>query len=118
MRGDAMHRTAELARAMHAPTLRHWQAAQHLCAYIKGTSDERLVYRRDPSVTHDTFGYVGYVDADYIPDYGDAFENYKSTTGWVFTINDVAFSWRSRRQPLLADSTTSTSQLEGPAKRN
>ena len=45
---------------------------------------------------------------DYLPDYGDAFENYKSTTGWIFTVNDVAISWRSRRQPLLADSTTAS----------
>ena len=47
----------------------------------------------------------GYADSDYAPDYGDQFENYKSTTGWIFTINDVAFSWRSRKQTLLADST-------------
>ena len=50
----------------------------------------------------------GYVDADYAPDYGAAFANYKSTTGWIFTINDVAFSWRSRKQTLLADSTSAS----------
>ena len=105
VRVDCMQRTAELARAMHAPTWRHWAHAKHLLAYLKGTIDEKLVYKQDPSVTPATFGYTGYADSDFAPDYGSEFENYKSTTGWVFTINNVAFSWRSRKQTLLADST-------------
>ena len=93
---------------MHAPTWRHWAHVKHLLAYLKSTLDEGLVYKQDSSVTRATFGYKGYADADYAPDYGSAFENYKSTTGWIFTINDVAFSWRSRKQSLLADSTSAS----------
>ena len=104
-----MHRTAELARAMHAPTWRHWKAAQHLLAYLKGTLECKLVFRKVTGVTRDNFTFVGCVDSDYLPKYDKSncgvYDNYKSTTGWVFTINDVAFSWRTRQQPLLADST-------------
>ena len=106
VRVDCMlQRTAELARAMHAPTWRHWGHAKHLLAYLKGTIDDALLYRQDPNVTRASFGYRGYADSDYAPDYGTEYDNYKSPTGWIFTINGVAFSWRSRKQTLLADST-------------
>ena len=72
---------------------------------IKGTIDDALVYRQDPNVTRATFGYRGYADSGYAPDYGTEYQNYKSTTGLIFPINDAAFSWRSRKQTLLADST-------------
>ena len=39
VRPDCMQRTAELARAMHAPTWRHWAHAKHLLAYLKSTLD-------------------------------------------------------------------------------
>ena len=70
--------------------------------------DEHIVYHQNPDTTRGDFTFVGYVDADYAPDYGDQYCNYKSTTGWIFTVNDVAFSWRSRRQSLLADSAASS----------
>ena len=76
----------------------YWAHAKHLLAYLKSTIDEGLVYKQDSSVTRATFGYKWYADADYAPDYGAAFANYKSTTGWIFTINDVAFSWRRSRR--------------------
>ena len=91
-----MHRAAELARAMHAPTWRHWRAAQHLLAYLKRTLECKLVFRKVAGVTRANFTFVGYVDSDYTPKYDlsncGVYDNYKSTTGWVFTINDVAFS--------------------------
>ena len=46
VRVDCMQRTAELARAMHAPTWRHWAHMKHLLAYLKSTLDEGLVYKQ------------------------------------------------------------------------
>jgi hypothetical protein len=106
-----MQKSAELARFMHNPGLVHAQAALHLLSYVKGSMDEALVYRQDPAVTHDTYGFVGFVDADYAPDYGDEYRNHKSTTGWIFTQNNTALSWRSRKQPVLADSTAASEFL-------
>ena len=65
-----------------------------------------MIYRQSLDVSHDNFGFLGYADSDYTPDYGSDYDNYKSTTGWIFTVNNVAISWRSRKQSLLADSTS------------
>ena len=106
VRGDMMQRSAELARFMHAPGLVHMQQAKRALRYLKGTRHVGLVFRQDPTVTEHTFSPVGFVDSNYAPDYGEAYAKFKSTTGWVFTQNNVAFSWRSRKQPVLADSST------------
>jgi hypothetical protein len=106
-----MQRAAELARFMHAPGLVHAQAAKHLLAYVKGTANETLDYTHDPHVARCDFGFKCFVDADYAPDYGDAYRNHKSTTGWIFTQNNSAISWRSRKQPVLADSTAASEFL-------
>jgi hypothetical protein len=107
-RADCMQRSAELARFMHAPTMAHWRAAQHLLAYVQHTKDVKLVYKRDPTIDHDNFQFVMFVDADYAPDYGDVYRNMKSTLGWVATQNNVAVAWRSRKQPVMADSTSAS----------
>jgi hypothetical protein len=49
---------------------------------------------------------VGWCDSDYSPDYGNSTDNYRSTSGWVFTYGGTAVSWRSRRQSLVAQSST------------
>lgn len=45
---------------------------------------------------------VGYVDADYAAD----LDSRHSTTGWVFTFCGGAISWASKKQELVATSTT------------
>jgi hypothetical protein len=77
---------------------------------VKATEHEGLVFRRDDKL-QGAIQFLGFVDADYAPDYGDAFKNHKSTTGYVFTINGVAFSWRSCKQTVVADSTTASEFL-------
>ena len=47
---------------------------------------------------------VVYTDADYAPKYGTAYDNYRSTSGYVGYFGTSAVSWRSRRQPVLATS--------------
>jgi hypothetical protein len=107
-RGDCMQRSAELARFMHNPTMAHWRAAQHLMRYVKFTEDTKLVYKRDPGVSHDNFRFLMFVDADHAPKYGDKYRDMKSTTGWVATQNNTAVAWRSRKQSVMADSTSAS----------
>jgi hypothetical protein len=45
---------------------------------------------------------VGYCDADWVGD----LEDRRSTTGFVFMMGGGATSWSSKRQPLIALSTT------------
>lgn len=119
VRPDIMQRASELARHMHGPTSEHWQAAKRLLAYVKGTRDEKLVYKHDPNVNADNFSFVGYVDADHGSDLVnrklkdgpvpiEPERNFKATMGWVFTQNDAALSWRSRKSPIATDSTSAS----------
>jgi hypothetical protein len=104
-RPDIMQAVGQLARVMHKPGMRHWEAAQWLLAYLKGTREECLVYRHDPLITREQWLLSCYVDSNFLPDYGGVYINMKSTTGWVFMLGGCPISWRSRRQELLADST-------------
>lgn len=45
---------------------------------------------------------VGYSDADY----GNSLDDRKSISGYVFKLNNGAISWKSKRQPIVATSTT------------
>lgn len=63
--------------------------------YIKGTSDYALTFRAVKQT-------VGYCDADW----GGDLDTRRSTTGYLFKIFGGVVSWRSRRQPTVALSTT------------
>lgn len=49
----------------------------------------------------------GWVDSDFAGDKATR----KSTTGFVFTLNGAALSWRSRMQRLVATSTTAAEYI-------
>lgn len=105
-RPDIMQRTAELARFNHDPGVSHWQALKYLVAYVKGTRGVCIRFSRRDDVAAGTLPFSGFMDADYAPNYGCEFSNHKSTTGYIFTVCGVAFSWRSSKQPIIADSTS------------
>ena len=44
-------------------------------------------------------------DATCAPDYGNFYDNYRSTTGWCSTAFDNLLSWSSHRQTVVAQST-------------
>ena len=44
-------------------------------------------------------------DATWAPDYGNFYDNYRSTTGWCSTAFDNLLSWSSHRQTVVAQST-------------
>jgi hypothetical protein len=96
-RPDISQAVGALARYMAAPTTAHWNAAQGLLRYIKGTKDYGIFYGGPDNTT--TFGYC---DSDYA---GDV-DTRRSTTGYVFILNGGAISWSSRRQQTVAASTT------------
>jgi hypothetical protein len=45
-----------------------------------------------------------WTDATWAPDYGTAYDNYRSTTGWICTLGGNAVSWTSHRQSVVAHS--------------
>ena len=80
---------------VHNPAKLHWEAAKRVVRYLKGTKDLELTY----GVT-DT-GIVGYTDADHASQY-----HRHSISGYAFLINGGEVSWSSKRQPIVALSTT------------
>lgn len=68
--------------------------------FLRGTLDMGLVYGEGHPME-------GWVDADFAGDKATR----KSTTGFVFTLNGAAISWRSRMQRLVATSTAAAEYI-------
>ena len=88
-----------LSRYQSNPGPIHWKMLVHVLAYIKGTVDYKIVY--SPG-TSDGLTVSGFADSDYA---GDE-DNSRSTDGNVFTMAGGPVSWSSKRQPVVAKSTT------------
>ncbi|KAG9444893.1 hypothetical protein H6P81_016233 [Aristolochia fimbriata] len=74
-----------VSRFMEKPRQSHLQSAKRILRYIK-----------------DSFKLVGYTDSDWAGDDGDR----RSTFGYVFTLGSGFFSWSSKKQQVVALSST------------
>ena len=108
-RPDIAYAAGVLARFNSNPGLPHWQAAKHVLRYLKGTVDQRLVYR--PSDLPEPF--ITYSDADH----GGNPDNGRSTGGYVVKIGTGAVSWSSKLQTLVALSTTEAEHISAVEAR-
>jgi len=95
-RPDILYAVGVVSRYMEHPTTTHLKAAKRILRYIKGTTNLGLYY----SVSND-YKLVGYCDSDWG---GDA-DDRKSTSGFVFYIGNTAFTWMSKKQPIVTLST-------------
>jgi hypothetical protein len=84
-----------LAIYSSAPTRRHWNGVKHVLCYLRGKTDMGLFYPHYliPQI-------VGYADACYL------FDPHKgrSQTGYLFTYDNTAISWRFVKQTISATS--------------
>ena len=92
--------TGTLSTVLENPGERHWQEVDHVMRFLSTTLNTGITYRK-AAPTPDLYGAV---DADFLPNYGVEFDNYKSTTGWVFFYAGAAVSWKSKRQDVTATS--------------
>ena len=95
-RPDILYSVGLVSRYMEAPTTTHFKAAKRILRYLKGTLDFGLFYSSSKE-----FKLEGYCDSDWAGDLDDR----KSTTGFVFFFGDTAFTWNSRKQPVVTLST-------------
>jgi hypothetical protein len=108
-RPDLSFVTSHLATFCGSYQEEHWNACLDVMRYIKGTMDACIVYRRDsPSQP------MGYSDADYATNPGDR----KSISGYGFMYAGGMVSWRSKKQPVVAHSSSESEliALDGAAR--
>ncbi|KAL2241052.1 UNVERIFIED_CONTAM: Retrovirus-related Pol polyprotein from transposon TNT 1-94 [Sesamum indicum] len=96
MRPDILFGVGLVSRYMEAPTSSHLKVAQRILRYIKGTIDHGIFYGNSQD-----FKLVGYCDSDW----ADDVDSWKSTTGFVFLTENSAFTWNSKKQPIVTLST-------------
>ena len=96
-RPDISHAVNVLSQHMAKPNKEHLSAAKRVLRYLRGTTDVGIIFRKS-----DNFELVGYSDADWA---GDV-DSRKSTSGYVFLLGGNIISWASKKQPVVALSTT------------
>ena len=79
------------------PDEQYWIAVKNILKYLRRTKDLFLIFGGGFELRVE-----GYTDSDFISDPDD--RNF--TSGYVFICNGGAVSWKSFKQPIIADSTT------------
>lgn len=95
-RPDILFAVNLLSRFNTNPGPKHWEAVKHVFRYLKGTSKVTLQY----TMTGDS-KLIGYSDADWASDFDDR----RSTSGYVFIMQEGAVSWSCKRQTTVFLST-------------
>ena len=98
-RPDISYAVGALGSFSAKPEWEHWLAAKRVMRYLQGTQDLCLSLGSDDTQSRQL---KGYSDADYA---GDV-DKRRSTSGYAFFIGDSLVSWRSKRQSVVALSTT------------
>lgn len=97
-RPDLAFMISTLSKYASAPTPEHLSAAKRVLRYLKETMDTALTY----SSRHFETLLEGYSDSDWAGDRDDR----KSTSGYVYTLGGTAISWKSKKQAVVALSST------------
>jgi hypothetical protein len=108
-RPDIMNATSILSRYMHCASEIHFQAAKRIVRYIKGTIDYGLKFCQvKNSILH------GYFDIDW----ASCVDDMRSTSGYCFSFGSTIFSWSSKKQEVIAQSTTEAEYVAATAVVN
>lgn len=99
LRPDISFAVSLIARYTHCAVPRHWRAVVHILRYLDHTRDLGLFFPADGTKN---VRIATYMDAGYLSDRVTG----RSQTGFVVTLNNTAFAWKSRKQTITATSTT------------
>jgi hypothetical protein len=103
-RPDIAFAVAALSRYLLKPYKTHMTAAKRVLRYLKYTADTKLVF---PGPGGSSEGLVGYTDSDWAGDKHDR----KSQGGYIFKMAGAPISWKSKKQTVVARSTTEAEYL-------
>ena len=91
IRPDIAYAVNRLSRYTSSPRAMHWQGIARVVKSLCFTRDYGLHYTRYPTVLE------GYSDANWISNVKDS----KSHSGYVFTLEGGAISWKSSKQMVV-----------------
>ncbi|KAJ9542665.1 hypothetical protein OSB04_029171 [Centaurea solstitialis] len=97
-RPDVAYSVSVTSRYQQNPGEPYWVAVKNILKYLRRTKDMFLVF----GGSEDEISVKGYSDASFQTDRDD----FRSQSGYVFTLNGGAISWKSSKQDTIADSTT------------
>ena len=101
-RPDIAHAVNRLAAYTANPSLQHIGALKRILRYLAGTKSYGIVYSNSPESTTDNPNiFSGYADAAFANQ-----DDCKSTSGYVFIASGGAITWRSKKQSMVAQSST------------
>jgi hypothetical protein len=108
-RPDILNAVSILSRFMHCASEWHLKAAKRVLRYVKGTCDFGIKFTKSKE-----FKLVGFSDSDW----GGSTDDMKSTSGYCFTLGSGVFSWSSKKQETVAQSTTEAEFVAATAAVN
>ena len=98
-RPDLSSAVGALSQFMSKPSSEHWIGVKRILRYVKGTLDYGLKFEAS---SPNCLQLRSYSDADWAGD----ISNRKSTSGYLFQFGGGIISWRSKRQNIVALSST------------
>jgi hypothetical protein len=98
-RPDITFATNLLSQFTANPTVAQWGVVKHLLRYLRGTIYIGIHYYKPHSTAEDL---CGWADADY----ATSLLTKKSTSGYVITLFGNPICWSTKKQPVVAQSTT------------
>ena len=98
-RPDITFSVGMLSQYMSNPGEEHFRGIKRVLRYLRGTTDFGLEFKAQDNMKINLHGYA---DADWAGDVSTR----KSTTGYLFQIGNGTVSWKTRRQSIVALSST------------
>ncbi|CAJ2637049.1 unnamed protein product [Trifolium pratense] len=106
---DIMYVVSLLSRYTHCASEIHFQAAKRILRYVKGTVDYGIRFNQVQN-----FRLLGYSDSDW----AGCVDDMRSTSGYCFTLGSGVFSWCSKKQEVIAQSTAEAEYIAAVAAVN
>ena len=101
-RPDITTAVSYLSQFMSRPGTEHWEGVKRVLRYIRGTLDLGLKFKSVKNLC-----LFGYSDADWAGDVSSR----KSRSGYVFMLGGAIVSWMSKKQPVVALSSTESEYI-------
>ncbi|XP_059650741.1 secreted RxLR effector protein 161-like [Cornus florida] len=96
-RPDIMFATSLLSPFMHKPSQTHFGAAKRVLRYIQDTLDFGNLYEKNADAK-----FLGFCDSDWT----GCVDDMRSTFGYASSLGSGAFSWSSKKQQTVTQSST------------